>query len=258
MWYDSLQVTHQLRRRGVNILTTYTLSKHIEQESYLDVQKNVLQRSLYFTDTPHRLTVATVYELPVGKGRKLLNVTHPFWSRLLSGWQTTQLFTLQSGRPASLPGGVRYLRDARIKDVDWSAHQVRGIRPCVARLNEDGTITPQSFSLAYGCGADISTYNFLILPPYAPRETPFRSNNIRIHGLINMDMSLSKTTAINERLRVQFRAEAFNAFNTNSMYRQQFNTNVNSAAFGTIIRSTVTAWNANFPRHIQLAVKLLW
>lgn len=258
MWYDSLQVTHQLRGRGANVLTSYTFSKHIEQEGYLDVQRSVLQRSLYFTDTPHRLTVATVWELPFGRGRKLLNTSHRLWSRVFSGWQTTQLFTLQSGRPANLPSGVRYLRDARIEKVDWSAHQVRGIRPCLARLNEDGSITFQPFSLAYGCGTDLSTYNFLILPPYAPRETPYRSNNIRIHGLINMDMSVSKTTLISERVRVQFRAEAFNAFNTNSMYRQQFSTGVNSAAFGTIIRSTVTAWNANFPRHIQLAVKVLW
>ncbi len=258
MWYNALQVTYKASVQHLSILATYTLSKHVELADWLDVPGRVPQRSLYFTDIPQRITVANVWELPFGKGRKLLNTSHGFASRLASGWQFTQLVTIQSGRIASLPGGVRYLNDARIKNVNWSEHQVRVLRPCVDRQHEDGRITAEAFSLAYGCGTDLSTYNFLILTPFAPRETPFRSGNIRLHPMVNLDLSLSKTTRITENTSLQFRAEAFNATNTNWFGRQQPNTSATSAAFGTIIRSSVAAWNANFPRHIQLAVKLLW
>ena len=59
-----------------------------------------------------------------------------------------------------------------------------------------------------------------------------------------------KNTRINERIQVQFRAEAFNAFN-----RVQFgvpNTSINSTAFGVITSQQ------NSPRNLQLALRLLF
>ena len=63
-------------------------------------------------------------------------------------------------------------------------------------------------------------------------------------------MSLFKNTSIHERLRVQFRVEAFNAFN-----RVQFgvpNTSINSSAFGVI------SSQQNSPRNYQLGMRLLF
>ena len=51
-------------------------------------------------------------------------------------------------------------------------------------------------------------------------------------GYTQRQYNRAETTQITESVHVQFRAEAFNAFNTNAMYRQQFNTSVNSALFG--------------------------
>lgn len=180
------------------------------------------------------------------------------WSWLAGGWELTQYITLQSGMPASLPSGARYFNDAGVRPVDWSADRVALYRPCIAGINEDGTIVPQAFSLAAGCGTDVSKYNFPIPPASAPRETPYRSHNVRLHSLLNLDLSINKTTRITEGTRIQFRAEAFNATNTNFFGRQQPNTNINSADFGVIIRRSVVAWNGNFPRHIQVAVKFIW
>ncbi len=257
VWYNSMQVTCQARVRGVNLLATYTLAKQIEQLGWLDSQKGILQRSPYEADTPHRITVANVWELPFGRGRRFLNTTHRFWSRLVSGWETSEFIQWTSGRPWVLPSGTRYVRDARVKDVDWSAALVRGVMPCVARQNENGTITPQAFSVASGCGSDVSTYNFIIQPQYAPAATPTRAGNIRIHSVANLDLSVSKRTQVTERLTVQFRAEAFNATNTNQFPRENFVNNANSANFGTILRSSAAAGNGR-PRNIQLAVKAIW
>ena len=93
-------------------------------------------------------------------------------------------------------------------EIDWSAAQVRGIRPCVARQNEDGSITPQAFSTACGCGTDVSASNFVIQPQYSPSATPTRAGNIRVPSVANLDLSIAKRTQVREKLSIQFRAEA--------------------------------------------------
>jgi hypothetical protein len=257
VWYNSLQTTYRAKFHGLNLIAGYVLAKQIEQLGWLDVQKNILQRSPYEADVPNRLTLSNLWELPIGKGKRLLNTSHPFWSRLLSGWETSQFVQWTSGRPWTLPAGVRYVNDARLKDIDWSAPVVRGVRPCVARQNENGTFTPQAFSTSYGCGTDISTYNFIIQPTYAPTATPARSGNIRVHSVANLDMSINKRTRITEKVSIQFRTEVSNATNTNQFPRANWANSPSSAEFGTIVRSTIDASNGR-PRNIEFGVKLIW
>ena len=113
-------------------------------------------------------------------------------------------------------------------------------------------------ALAYGCGSDVSTYNFLILPRYAPRETSFRDGRVRLHAAPQFDMSINKTTQIKEGLSVQFRAEAFNIMNTFYFPKGQFDNNPESTNFGSMIKGTVSQGNANFPRQVQFAVKFIF
>ena len=254
MWYNSLQVTVETRSRaGLNILANYTLAKQIEQGGFLDVQQNIVQRSLYASDRPHRFSVATIYQLPFGKGKRWLNTSHPVWSRLVSGWENTVMLFYQSGTPWSLPSNVLYIKDAKV-DPDWSAPIVRGVKPCVATWNDNGTITMQAYSVQYGC----TDYNFLIAPRFAPRFTPYRDNHIRTHSVPQADVSLNKTTRITEKTSVQFRAEAFNVTNTFYFGKQQFSNNANSSLFGTLTKSGISYVNTTPPRNIQLAVKFLW
>ncbi|MEK7751975.1 MAG: TonB-dependent receptor [Acidobacteriota bacterium] len=267
-WYNSMQVTYQLRGiGGLNLNLAYTLSKMIEQgrnftdgsgnNSFLDNQRMIIQRGIYQFDRPHVVKIGSVWELPFGKGKRLFNTPHSLWSRLASGWQHTLIFTYSSGPPWDLPGGVRYLKEAKL-EADWSASQIRGVKPCVARYNTDGSITPQAFSVAYGCGSDVSAYNFLILPRYAPRETSFRDGRVRLHAAPQFDMSINKTTQIKEGLSVQFRAEAFNIMNTFYFPKGQFDNNPESTNFGSMIKGTVSQGNANFPRQVQFAVKFIF
>jgi hypothetical protein len=71
-------------------------------------------------------------------------------------------------------------------------------------------------------------------------------------------MSVNKTTAITERVRLQFRAEAFNLTNTFMFNRASFSTTQTSVNFGTLVPSTAAFSNTNAPRYIQLGFKLLW
>jgi hypothetical protein len=75
--------------------------------------------------------------------------------------------------------------------------------------------------------------------------------NLRNHYINNTDLSLFKQFTMTEKLRLQFRAEAFNAFN-----RVRFsspNTDVNGGAnFGKVTSQ------ANDPRQLQFGLKVLW
>jgi len=96
------------------------------------------------------------------------------------------------------------------------------------------------------------------MPGFAPRYTTLRDGRLRLHATPQTDMSIAKTTQIAERTSVQFRAEAFNIFNTFYFPLQQFVNNPEDSNFGSIIKGTVGQGNANFPRQIQFAVKFIF
>lgn len=256
VWFNSMQITYNQRYKGgLNMTVAYTLAKMMERWGFNDVPKGILQQGLYPWDRPHAFKVGTVWELPFGKGRKFLNSSSGFVSRLTSGWQHTMIFQFTSGRPWDMNNNnVAYLKEAKLSQVDWNASQIRGVKPCVGRYNSDNSISLQPFSAAYGC----TDYNFLILPRYAPRQAPYRDGRLRADAQPQIDMSINKTTRISERTSVQFRVEGFNIFNKFYLPLENFVNDPNNTNFGSIIKSTTSQGNANFPRQIQLAVKFIF
>ena len=254
-WYNSMQITAQTRRwAGLNLLTTYTLSKNIYQAGYNDTQRLVLQEGVTSTDRTHRITIATVYQLPIGTGRHWLKTSHGVVSRLASGWETNWIVQWQSGLPWALPSNVVYLKPAEVSNINWSAPIVQGVSPCVEKWNSNGTITMQPFSVAAGC----TSASFLETPQYAPRFTPNYDSKLRMNAKATADVSLNKTTRITERTSVQFRAEAFNIFNSFLFYGAQFNNNPESTSFGSMAPATTNTQSTNQPRYVQLALKFIW
>ncbi len=81
-------------------------------------------------------------------------------------------------------------------------------------------------------------------------------NFLRGPGYINFDMSFTKTTAITERTKLEFRAEFFNIFNHANF--QNPDTNINSSLFGQILSTGVGSGSTYDPqpRIIQLALRL--
>jgi hypothetical protein len=94
------------------------------------------------------------------------------------------------------------------------------------------------------------TSAFSAPPPFTFGNSPRLFSTLRGPGVANTDLSLFKSVSMSERLKLQFRAEFFNAFN-----RPEFdvpNTQLGSAGFGVI------SSQANQPRDIQFALKLLF
>ncbi|MGH9662332.1 MAG: TonB-dependent receptor domain-containing protein, partial [Bryobacteraceae bacterium] len=71
VWYNSLQAIYEIRgSAGLNFNLAYTLSKMISQDGYMDTKRDLLQRSLYDWDRPHRIVAASIYDLPIGRGKR--------------------------------------------------------------------------------------------------------------------------------------------------------------------------------------------
>jgi hypothetical protein len=265
VWYNSLQVNYNHRmRNGLNLLLNYTLSKQNERWGYLNIYQQPIQyqEGLYYADRPHFIKATVVYDLPFGKGKRFLPGVHGVADRLVSGWQFNTFVTdAPRGEPANQSGSIEALKNPGVSNVQWGANKVQIYNNCILNEDDAGVITPLPQSIANGCSAtDFSQYAWLQLPPnYRPNQVnSSRSPNVRVQGTYTMDASIIKDTRINERVRTQFRAEAFNAFNHWNYMLANVNNSATDPNFGSIIPHTQSTQNTVNPRSIQLGFKVIW
>ena len=177
-------------------------------------------------DIRHRLSIAWNYALPFGKGRAWLNSGGAL-EYVLGGWQINGILTSQTGLPftptansATVNTGTGSRPD-RIGSGEVS-------NPTVDRwFDPSAFATPAQFT--YGN----SGRNILFGP-----------------GRTNFDFSLFKEFRITEGVKLQFRTEFFNLFNT-----PQFD--LPNAAIGAGSAGTITGI-VGTPRQIQFGLKLVF
>ena len=112
----------------------------------------------------------------------------------------------------------------------------------------------QQFSVDAGC----TDANFIIVPNYNPRYTPYYDGNIRLQTVRLMDASVNKMTRLTERLNMQLRFEGFDVLNSFFINSKQYTNDPANANFGPLIKAETSAPNSNYPRQVQMAVKLIW
>ncbi len=282
LWYNSFQAMVNKRfSRGLSVSGTYTFSKTIEEaiqqpgqqdntSSYIDDIARIKNRSLAFSDRPHRFTISGVLELPFGKGRKFFGGANKWADILVGGWQASGLYIFNSGRPWQLPAGVDivdpdYYKVERKRFVN-GVQFFQGVRPCVAQYGRDasktdgykrdaqGRLVPEllGYSVAAGCTAP----SFIIREPFTTRTTAVRDNNVRRPAYEQLDLNFSKTFRLTEKFKFQFRAEAYNLFNTPMYDERAYNVTPTDTEFGSINKNNVR--QSNFPRFWQLGFKLLF
>ncbi len=202
--YDSLQTS--LGRRfagGVMVNANYTFSKNtgiccddlsdgapaIQLPQYMN-----LNRSLMPTDRTHNFNVSALLELPFGKGRRFFN-KNATASAALGGWQTNVLFVRYSGTPFSVGGSSTSL------NASGNTQRADQIKPDVAILGGHGPGQSYFDPLAFAnvTEARFGTAGF---------------NTLRGPGTANLDFSIFRSFRISERLKLQFRGEAFNLTNS--------------------------------------------
>lgn len=226
-WYHSLQASAQKRfSHGYTLMLSYTWSKFMQATEYLNAADPMPTEVISDADTPHRLSISGIYELPFGKGQRFLTSGNPVLSRLAGGWQLQGIYTYQSGRPISITSGGTIFT-GNFADFDLE-------KPTVEKwFNTSGFNTVSNQQLV----SNVRTF-------------PLRFSNLRFDPLSAVDFSVIKGTAITERVNLQFRAEALNAFNSPNF--GAVDVNPTSANFG-----RVTAVN-NYARRIQLGLRLVF
>ena len=94
-----------------------------------------------------------------------------------------------------------------------------------------------------------------MLPPTGTFGNAGR-NILTAPGFEDIDFAVSKTTAIKERVSLQFRAEAFNLFN-HPNFAQPSN-NFAAANYGQILATRTARGDLGSSRQLQLGMKLIF
>ena len=228
-FYNAVQVRVERRfSQGFTFQLGYTWSKIIERTGFLNANDAMTQKVISGGDYPHHLSVSYIYELPFGRGRKLLTRINPVANAILGGWQVSGIWTVQSGAPLSFNNDFIYY-GGNIADVALGPGQ-------------------RTWSKWF----DISNFEKATARQldYHYRTMSTRFGSVRGPRLNYWDMSLLKNTKINERLNFQFRTEAINAFN--QVWLMAPNTTPSSTSFGVISQE------GSVPRRIQMSLKLIF
>jgi hypothetical protein len=234
--YNSLaaKLTRRLNR-GFSVLVGYTLSKSEDNGSGIRVLNGDAlfpQNSNCFEcewgpsifDVRHRLVTSLLYELPFGRDKP--------WARdgvaaaVLGGWQISAIINKSSGFPRDPAVGA---------DVPNTGAQTYRPNLVAGQDPNDGPETTQQwFNTAAFSRPDAFTYG------NAGR------NIIRGPGIFSTDMSIIRNVFFGSR-SLQFRLEAFNAFNQ-PIWGDPI-TNMSSATYGQITTTRSPM------RELQLGVK---
>jgi hypothetical protein len=167
----------------------------------------------------HKLSAAFIYELPFGKGRRLMNSAHRVVDTALGGWAISGILEHISGEflrfPAMLVNG-----DPRIDD------------PTRDRMFNTAVFTRQ--------------------PAFTRRTNPLQFDGVHGPFYRNLDLTLAKVHQITERVGVEIRLEAYNF--TNSFMGGNPNLSVDSSLFGRITSQRP----AYYGRQIQYGARIRW
>ena len=224
-WYHSMQSRVERRfAQGYTFQLSYTWSKAMEAMAFPNASDPVPYRSLSDIDRTHRLVMSGIYELPFGRGRHLGSTWHPALNFIAGGWQLNGVVQRQSGPPLGF-GNVIFNGNPDDIQLPKSQRSVDGWFNIGAGFNRNS--------------AQQLSNNI--------REFPLRFSGIRSDGQARWDFSAIKNFQITERAKMQFRAEAFNAWNHPNLGGP--NTSPTSTAFGQIT-------GQDYPRSWQLALKL--
>lgn len=205
--------TFTLRQRFGSTLSydfNYTFSKSMDDVSGLQTDGSyggqfllnpLRQRDSYSVsdfDVKHVINANFLFELPVGKGRKLFSDASSLADAFIGGWSLRGIMRWNSGQPISAPF------DQAQWATNWNV-QSNGTR--VRPLTGSAIRDTQSF-FANTQQAFNSFRNAL------PGETGER-NTFRLPGYSTVDLGLSKSFTMpwNENHKFQFRWEVFNVFN---------------------------------------------
>jgi hypothetical protein len=258
--YHSMQAKFERRfEKGFSLLANFTWSKLIDDSSSdwggfwsLDVlgqdyYNRRAERSVSAGDVPVRFTVAPIYELPIGPGKRW--VQSGVASQVIGGWRVAGIYTVSGGYPFGITDNSYGYCNA--------AHMMTD-RPMVI-----GNPLPSGFNQTIEHWFDIGAFDFggtcpasnLVGYPGGDTAKAFGNapryfSNIRVPGVNNIDFSVQKDfrLPVREQTRLTFRADFYNMPN-----HPQFGAPVQDptqSTFGTINYTSISNRTMQFGLHL--------
>ena len=196
--YHALQVTFSKRfSRGIQFEGTYTCEGHPqrhEPSEQLDIRQS---RVLADYDIAQRFVVGYIFELPFGRGRAIGATGIAPVNAMLGGWQFNGFTNYQSGTPLSISASnVAGMFNSRQRE------QQRKKRKAVSGDIHDRLI---------------KYFDTCVFQPAGNlhlRQHPPRRPDLRAPACATGIFRFQAVRTVAEYLRLQFRSEFLNAFNT--------------------------------------------
>jgi hypothetical protein len=233
--YNALEATAKTNMHGLDLLASYTFSKSIDQSAGLPEPVNPvnpsLSRGLSSFDLRHNLVTSFHYVVPAARTRGPVHA-------VASGWAVAGIARFTSGLPVTL-----------LNDNDTS---LLGTIP--NGINNNGVDTPawsgKSLLVHTNPRGNVPVFDSsqLTLPSLGTMGNA-RRRFFSGPGLENLDATISRTVSLHEGQAIEFRAEAFNAFNHAQFFGPaSVEGNISSTTFGQAV-------SAMPPRLAQLALR---
>jgi hypothetical protein len=237
--------THRWNQ-GLEVLASYTVSKFLDNTdgtgswasvgpttgSIRNYYNTAAEKSLDMDDIPQSLVLSYIYQLPVGKGKHFGASMGRLADAVAGGWQVSGVSTFKKGFPlgiADQTNNTNSFGGGQFPNLIGNPNA----RPAgVDRVDEW-----------------FNTAAFAQPAPFTFGNSPRFLPNTRAPGINNFDLAAEKWFQLQERLKMEFRAEFYNAFNhTNLLAPNQV---FGSPTFGAITLAAP-------PRDIQFGLKLVF
>jgi Carboxypeptidase regulatory-like domain/TonB-dependent Receptor Plug Domain len=251
--YNSMQITYEHQMNvGLTVLANYSYSKCMSNQ-HTQASQNQQYRAQWLpgfgiaadyglcdSDVTNVVHASGSYALPFGHGRAYMsNVSKPT-DLILGGWNVNFIYTFQGGQPVTVTCPQATSAFGCFGNVVSGANIYGGQHNFAQWLN------PQAFSQPPAATA-IGQASFAPLGG-GPQQA-------RGPGFNNWDASVLKNFGFTEALRLQFRAEAFNLFNTTPLGQPGSLGNFTTTNFASI---TTARNGGNASRRLQFALKLFF
>ena len=221
--YNALQIKMEKRvSNGLQFIAHYTFSRSYAYDGgYYSVNKTYAYGPNPDNRT-HVFVVNTVYELPFGKGKKFMSSAGRAQDLILGGWEVTNTINWSGGLPWTPSigecGAISDAGPCRPNVASGQRLKTGATRDANGNIFWFTPVAPLAYALSPAqAGMDSCT---LARPTSGPFALP-GCGQIGNAGVFSYrgphaffsDMALSKNFTITERVKAQFRFDAYNVFN---------------------------------------------